>query len=151
MFSRKKIFTIFFAVCLSLCVNTALANRGDENAPAWLMQAASQKNFNYEKDVPAVVLHNEQTAVLNSDGVLTVTTNYAVRLLTRDGKYFADASAVYLQSSSKVREMRAWLIRPNGATKFYGKDQVVDRITDPDDIYNEYRAKTVDASDDADI
>lgn len=151
MFSRKKIFTIFLAVCLSLCVNTALANRGDENAPAWLMQAASQKNFNYEKDVPAVVLHNEQTAVLNSDGVLTITTNYAVRLLTRDGKYFADASAVYLQSSSKVREMRAWLIRPNGATKFYGKDQVVDRITDPDDIYNEYRAKTVDASDDADI
>jgi hypothetical protein len=151
MIRNKKFLSIVFVVCLCLWANNVSAKSGDETAPAWLKQASSQKNFNYEKDVPAVVLHNEQTAVLSSDGVLTVTTNHAVRLLTRDGKYFADAAAVYLQSASKVREMRAWLIRPDGTTKFYGKDQIIDRILDPDDIYNEYRAKTVDASDDADI
>lgn len=147
---HKKNFSLVFLVCLSFWATTAMAKSG-EILPPWLAQASAQKNFSYDKDVPAVVLHNEQTSTLGSDGVLTVTTNYAVRLLNRDGKYFADAAALYLQSSSKVREMRGWLIRPDGTTKFYGKDQIVDRIADPDDIYNEYRVKTVDAADDADV
>jgi hypothetical protein len=147
---HKKYFSLVFVVCLSLWATSALA-KGGETLPPWLAQASAQKNFSYDKDVPAVVLHNEQTSSLSSDGVLTTTTNHAVRLLTRNGKYYADAAAVYLQSSSKVREMRAWLIRPDGTVKFYGKDQIVDRIADPDDIYNEYRVKTVEAADDADV
>jgi hypothetical protein len=42
------------------------------------------------------------------------------------------------------------LIRPNGVVKKYGKDQTADRITDANDIYDEYRLREIDASQDAD-
>ena len=47
--------------------------------------------------------------------------------------------------------MTAWLIRPNGFVKKYDKNETVDRISEPNDIYDEYRVKIIDASDDADI
>jgi hypothetical protein len=122
-----------------------------ENVPNWLQQASKAVPPTYEKDVPAVVLHNEQTVNVNADGMMTVTTFHAVRLLTRGGKNYADAYAPYLQSSSKVREIKAWLIRTDGTSKFYGKDETMDRISDPDDIYDESRIKTIDASNEADI
>ena len=146
----RKIFLLAL-VAVSLSLQTKAFAAGDEPIPSWMQQAATRPNPSYEKDVPAVVLHSEQTSVLNADGTLTVTTNYAVRLLTREGKYFADAAEVYLQNASKVRELKAWLIRPDRSVKFYGKDRIVDRVTDPDDIYDEQRAKTIDASGEAEI
>ncbi len=122
-----------------------------ENVPSWLQQSAKAVSPTYEKDVPAVVLHNEQTVNVNPDGVMTVTTFHAVRLLTRGGKNYADAYAPYLQSSSKVREIKAWLLRADGTFKFYGKDETLDQVSDPDDIYDEYRVKTIDGSKDADV
>ncbi len=47
--------------------------------------------------------------------------------------------------------MKAWLIRPNGTVKKYGKDETADRIVDPNDIYNEYRVMEIDASNDAEV
>jgi hypothetical protein len=122
-----------------------------ESVPAWLQQASKAVPPAYEKDVPAVVLHNEQSVSVNPDGMMSVTTYHAVKLLTRGGKNYADAYAFYMQSSSKVREIKAWLIRPDGTSKFYGKDETLDRISDPDDIYDEGRVKNIDASNDADI
>jgi hypothetical protein len=119
---------------------------GDDPPPAWLQQAGNTPAPAYDKDVPAVVLYNEQIVTVGTDGVLTTTTNYAVRLLNRDGKYFADAVAFYLKNSSKVRDIRAWLLRPGAPAKFYGKDATTDRISDPDDIYDEGRVKVIDAS-----
>lgn len=150
---HRAIFSILILVTAFLYTNfAALANvTVDESAPAWLQQAAKITTPEFKKDVPAVVLRNEQSVNLSSDGMLTITTNYAVKLLTREGKYWADADALYLKSSSKVRSIKAWLIRQNGTVKYYGKDETLDRISDPDDIYDEYRVKNIDASDDADI
>src|SRR6266498_4612926 len=121
-----------------------------EEAPQWLLQAAAIKVPTYEKDVNAVVLRNDQAVVVNEDGRLTTTTTYAIRILTHEGRGYAQAFEVYLTKSGKVRELNAWLIGPNGFVKKYGKDQTADRISDPNDIYDEYRLKHVDASDDAD-
>jgi hypothetical protein len=122
-----------------------------EEAPQWLQQAAAIKVPTYEKEVPAVVLRNDQDILVSDDGRLTINTTYAVRILTRDGRGFADAIEMYLTKSSKINEMHAWLIRPNGFVKKYGKDETADRIFDPNDIYDEYRVKEIDASNDADI
>jgi hypothetical protein len=46
--------------------------------------------------------------------------------------------------------MNAWLIRPNGFVRKFGKDETIDRIADPNDIYNEYRVRTIDATEIAD-
>lgn len=129
---------------------TTLATPADE-APAWLQQAASIKVPVYDKEVPAVVLRNDEDVVVGSDGRVTTTTTYAVRILTRDGREYAQAIEHYLTNSSKVNEMHAWLIRPNGVVKKYGKDETLDIIADPNDIYNEYRRKHIYAVDDADV
>lgn len=122
---------------------------GDE-APSWLQQAARISVPTYDKDVPAVVLYKEQEVTLSSDGRITTVTTFAVRIITREGRAFAEAGEVYLTKSGRIREFNAWLIRPNGFVKKYGKDQTVDHISDPNDVYDEYRVKVIDATDDAD-
>ncbi len=138
---------IFICCLLGLLVVPTFA--GDE-APAWLKQLTTVTTPTYEKDVPAVVLLDEQITTLDNDGKLTITENYAVKILLREGKEVATATAVYLTSSSKVKEIKGWLIRPDGTVKKYDKDNVLDLISDPDDVYNETRFKLIDASDDAD-
>src|ERR1043166_7827869 len=135
---------------LMLTTVTALGAPADE-APAWLQTAASIKVPVYDKEVPAVVLRNDQEVVVGSDGRVTTTTTYAVRILTRDGRGYPLASESYLTNSSKVNELHAWLIRPNGVVKKYGKDETLDVIANANDIYNEYRKKVIFAGDDADI
>jgi hypothetical protein len=128
---------------------TAIASPA-EQAPAWLQQAAGIAVPSYDKDTPAVVLRKEQSVTVGNDGRLTTVTTFAVRVLTREGRVYAQAIEPYLTQTGKVREINAWLIRPNGFVKKYGKDQTVDAIADPNDIYNEYRIKLINASDDAD-
>ena len=132
-----------------LAIVPAVAAAGDE-APSWLKEAATVQVPTYDKDVPAVVLRREQTTTVGNDGKITTTTMFAVRILTREGRQFARAVEMYLTKTGKVREMTAWLIRPNGFVKKFGKDQTADVISDPNDIYDEYRVKMIDATDDVD-
>ena len=127
---------------------TALA--GDD-PPQWLKVSAGQTIPAYEKDVPAVFLLSEQRVSLGSDGKLVTVENQAVKVLTRSGRDMAIARVFYLVSSGKVRDIQAWLIRPDGTIKNYDKKTVVDVIADSDDVYNEGRVKLIDGSDDADI
>lgn len=142
------LYRIIFALAFVLLgFSNALA--GDD-APAWLRQAASTSVPAYEKDVPAVVLHDEQQVTLGPDGKLVSVENFAVKMLNREGRAFAVARAFYLVSSGKVREIEGWLIRPDGTTKNYDKKTILDVIADPDDVYNEGRIKVIDASGDVD-
>ena len=136
-----------FAVLL-LAISAAAA--GDE-APAWLQQAAKVQAPTYNKDVPAVVLHKEHQVTVGEDGRVTTVTTAAVRVLVREGRGYAVAREFYDSDGGKVSEIRAWMIRPSGEVKKYGKDDVVDAIENPDDIYNESRFKVIDGSDDADV
>jgi Domain of Unknown Function with PDB structure (DUF3857) len=137
--------SIFFALVIS--VSTAFAG---PDIPDWLRQDAGISAQAYEKTVPAVVLRNNQSVEYSADGKMIVTTTYAVRILLREGKEYAEAGAVYLVGFGNVKEINAWMIQPNAANKKYDKDYVVDRVIDFDDIYNEYRVKLINASRDAD-
>jgi len=142
----RLIYSSFFIVLL---FTSAFANAGD-SIPNWLRQAASTNPPTYARDVPAVVLYNEQQVTLGSDGKLTTTENYAVKILVREGKPVAVATAFYLSSFSKVRDMNGWLIRPDGSSKEYGKKDILDVIADQDDVYNEGRLKVIDATGEVD-
>jgi len=122
-----------------------------DGIPQWLSQASAGAVPAYEKDVPAVVLLNEQIVSLENDGKLVTTENFAIRVLTRDGRRFAIARAFYLASAGKVRSIDAWLIRSDKTTKEYTKQQVLDVIADDEDVYNEGRVKIIDATDDVDV
>lgn len=136
---------------LALLLMSAPAALAVEDAlPSWLQQAAAANTPSYNKDVPAVVLYSEQVVTIAPDGRITTTKNYAVRILNREGREYANAVQSYLTGSSKVRDMRAWLIRGSGDVKKYGKENTLDQISDPNDIYNEYRVRIIAAERDAD-
>jgi hypothetical protein len=140
----------FFCLALLLLLAPAVVRAAGDDLPAWLQQAATVSAPTYEKDVPAVVLQREQHVSVNEDGRITTVTTYAIRILVREGRSFAYAREYYEKDAGKVREIKAWLIRPSGPVKKYGKDDVIDAVENPDDIYNESRVKLIDASKDAD-
>jgi hypothetical protein len=122
-----------------------------DDAPAWARQAAGMQPPAYDKKVPAVVLLKDTRVTLDGDNKLTTTENYAVKILSREGRDEAVAIGFYLVSSGKIRDMNAWLIRPDGSVKEYDKKLIIDQISDPDDVYNEGRIKIIDASRDVDV
>jgi len=140
----RLIFSTFLTVLL--CAS-AFADGG---APTWLKQAAAVRPPSYAKDVPGVVLHDSQEVTIDTEGRLVTTENHAVKILTREGRGLARAYAFYLMSFNKVRDIDGWVIRPDGSVKQFDKKMIFDRISDPDDIYDEGRLKIIDASDDVD-
>jgi hypothetical protein len=147
MLYRLTVFTLLLAAALLAPSASARAAVGDD-APAWLRQAAGATAPTYDKRVKAVVLLKDVSAVVSTDGRIVTTTNYAVRILAREGRDEARASEAYLTESGKVRELKAWLIRPTGEVKSYGKDETLDLALNPDDVYNEYRLRVISAADD---
>lgn len=145
---KKKYFIALLIVALGSVASYATPPGDDP--PLWMTQARSQSIPTYERDVPGVVLHDEQQTTLSSNGTLVTVENFAVKILTREGLGLAEARAYYLVSSGKIREMNGWIIRPDGTSKSYDKKSVVDLISDPDDVYNEGRYKKIDASNDVD-
>lgn len=141
----RLIYTAFLTILIS---TSAFA---DGTAPAWLKQAAAVQPPAYDKKVSGVVLLDSEEVTLNSESKLVTTRNYAVKVLTREGRDLAIASTFYLMDFSKVSEINAWLIRSDGSVKEYEKKDVLDLISDQDDVYNEGRIKIIDASDDADV
>jgi hypothetical protein len=141
---KRLLVSVFLAACLQ-AVATA---KGDE-APAWLRQAASITVPTYGKDVHAVTLHDESRKTLEEDGRTTTVTYYAVRILTREGRGNAEAHEYYNNGSGNVKEMRAWLIRPSGEVRAYGKKEIIDRARVDNDVYNEAREKIISAEDEA--
>ena len=146
IFSHSK----FLLSVLFLLISATFVCAAGDDVPAWFTQLRTTPLPTYEKNVKAVVLQRDRAVTVASDGKISTTTTYAVRILAREGRKEAMVVEPYLVSSSKVRDIKGWLIRADGSTKSYGKDQVIDAISDPDDVYNEYRIKVIDASDEAD-
>jgi transglutaminase-like putative cysteine protease len=144
----RHVFFLIAASLFALLAACANAYAGDD-APGWLRQVASANTSSYGKEVPAVVLWDESRVTVDEDGKVTTTDFYAVRVLTREGRGEAVAKRIYNTDSGKVREMRAWMIRPAGEVKKYGKDQVIDVAIADNDVYNEARAKLIMAREDA--
>jgi hypothetical protein len=155
MLYRMKRFALL-TLAAAMLAQAAPARRAAaayEDVPAWLKQAAAAATAPaYERDVPGVVLNDESVVTVGEDGRVTTVTTFAFRILTRAGFERAQAEAAYdTDNGGKVSEMRAWLIRPSGAVKKYGKDETLDRISDSDNLYDESRVKVIDATRDAEV
>jgi transglutaminase-like putative cysteine protease len=143
-----KVWLISILALLMLAA-PASAAPGDE-APPWVQQAVSIKVPTYDKDVSAVVLVDEATTAIASDGRTSKVYNYAVRILRREGRDYAVGRVGYIPDVGKVKEFRAWLIRPGAEAKRYGKDDTIDVAGDLNDVYNEYRVRSISGAQDAD-
>ena len=133
---------LMFAVPVSAAVS--------DETPPWVQKAVAIQVPTYDKEVPAVVLVDESTTSIGPDGKITEVYNFAVRILRREGRDYCEGNVGYIPDISRVKEFRAWLIRPGGDTKRYGKDETLDATGDLNDVYNEYRVKKISATSDAD-
>jgi hypothetical protein len=120
-----------------------------DEAPSWLTTATGAPLRGYGKKVPAVVLLDEARVTVQPDGRLLQAQRYAVRVLQKEGREYAVASAVYVVDGGQVRSMQAWLIRGDGTVKRYGGGDVVDVALADNDVYNEVRRKQISAGGDA--
>ena len=145
-----RVWLIALVGLLFFAMPAKAAAAGDE-APVWVQQAATIKVPNYEKDVSAVVLVDESVTTVDSEGRINEVYNYAVRILQREGREYAVARVGYIPDFSKVKDLRAWLVRPGSETKRYGKDDTADIAGDLNDVYNEYRVKSILGTSDANV
>jgi hypothetical protein len=136
----------FAGICLLglLSAGTALARPGD-GAPPWLTEAAKINPATYDKKVTTVVLVDDGTMTVSDDGTVTSTYTYAVRILSREGRNSAVALTGYTTDRDKVKDFRAWLIKPSGQVKSYGKNETMD-ASETDDVYDESRSKRISAT-----
>jgi transglutaminase-like putative cysteine protease len=140
-----------FGVCvLSLLATLNVCGSPGDETPVWLQQAAAIKLPSYDRDVPAVVLVDDSTTTIDADGRVNEVYNFAVRILRREGRDYAVGQVGYIPDIGKVKDLRAWLVRENGETKRYGKDDVVDLAGALNDVYNEYRVRKISATAEAD-
>src|SRR5437588_8205154 len=139
------------AALFLLAPRARAAAAASDDVPAWLRQAAAAGAPVYDKKVPAVVLYNECSVTVSDEGRVTTTTNYAVRVLTHEGRDAAFARALYYTGSGKVRDFKAWLLRSTGNVKKYGKDETLDIALNADDVYDEARLRVISARDDVDV
>lgn len=135
---------------LAITLLSATSAFAGEPAPPWLQQAAAMNLPTYDKSVDAVVLVDDGTVTVSEDGRVIKTHTYAIRILRREGRAYAYSRVGYMPETGKVKEMNAWLISSNGSVKKYGKDDTVDLAASPNDVYNEYRLRTIVARNDAD-
>ena len=140
---------LFSILAVFLFAVSASAAVGDDT-PAWVQQAVALKVPAYEKDVPAVVLVDESTTTIGSDGRINEVYNHAIRILRREGREWATGEVGYIPDIGKVKEFRAWLIMPGKETRRFGKDDALDIAGDLNDVYNEYRVRKISATDQAD-
>ncbi|MBA2340557.1 MAG: DUF3857 domain-containing transglutaminase family protein [Pyrinomonadaceae bacterium] len=140
----------YFALLLACFCTSAAAAGGDDAPPAWLRQAAVTSAPAYDREVPGVVLYDEERISIGADGRIMRTVQYAVRILNRNGRNAARAIEHYETDSSKVREMRAWLIRSTGEIKRFGKDETSDVAVGGNDLYVESRARMISGVDQSD-
>ncbi len=139
------------AALFFVCFLFAGVARADDPPPQWLQEAARLSVPKYEvRDVPAVVLRNEESVSVSTDGTVTRTLRFAVRILIREGRDEAIARLSYQTDGEKVRDMNAWLIRSSGPSKSYGKKEIADVALAENDVYNEARIKVIRADNDAD-
>src|SRR6266478_10014100 len=152
LLQRLMLGASYLIVIAILLAVTGVNARAGDDVPAWLRQAAASNTASgYEKIVPAVVLLSERDIRVEEDGKVTTTERLAVKILTNEGRSAAIGSVEYVTDTGKVRDMRAWVLRPSGAVKKFSKDEVLDLAAAPNDVFNEVRFRVVSGRDEVEV
>jgi transglutaminase-like putative cysteine protease len=114
-----------------------------ERVPDWLRTVAATATAQPAGD--ATVLLDEIAVTVAPDGRLAIERRYAARIHTLDGKSAAGVRAIYLTDSDRIRQVRGWLLA-GGRTTELGDADIVDVAADADDVYNDVRVRSLDAS-----
>jgi uncharacterized protein YxeA len=148
---KKELQIRLMMLLLLLTFVVAVKAAPGDDSPVWLQQASAVKVPTYDKTVSAVVLYEDQTTTVDADGKSTKIYNFAVRVLQREGRDYAIGGVGYIPNVGKVKDFRGWLVSPSGETKRFGKDDILDAAADLNDVYDEFRVKTISATSNAEV
>jgi hypothetical protein len=136
-------------ICLLGCMLFGVLSLKAEEAPLWLREAAKTDAPIFNKMARYSVLYDESQIEVDESGRIKRTDLYAIKVLLKEGKDRAVANGFYATDTSKIREINAWLIKPNGDVKKFDKDNILDQSVNNSDVYNESRVKLISGSDEA--
>jgi hypothetical protein len=125
---------------LSFCVALHGAN---DDAPGWLKELSTFAVPPQSAKVSAYVLLDEESVTVEPTGRKISVKRRAVKILNAEGRKYGQAVQSFLVGSSKVRDLRAWVISPSGQMKFYGKDKTIERGVVTDDLYSDLRLRII--------
>jgi hypothetical protein len=120
-----------------------------DDAPAWLKEASKSTVPVPDRVARYAVLSDETRIEVDESGGIKKSEIRAIRVIQPEGRNMARAQAYYESDISKVLELRAWFIRPNGEIKKLDKNNVIDEALVGNDVYNEARVKVLSASGEA--
>ena len=135
---------VFVPLCPLLLLFSGLTVTAAAAPPEWVRQAAATP----AGGSAATVVLDDIRVTYDADGRVRTTRRFAVRITDRAARDMAVLRELYLTDSGKVREMRAWIVRTAGDTRDLGNREVVDVALVNNDVYNEVRARVIDASND---
>lgn len=113
-------------------------------APDWVKEMSTRTLPAYPAEVQATRLLDEQHITVASDGSTFTQYRESVRILAPEGNDRAQAFIPYYRKVTKIRDMKAWLIGPDGSVKPYGKDYITDLALKEDYVlYADVRGKAI--------
>jgi len=118
--------------------------------PDWLKEVASRQVPEYESDVEAVVLFDEETVAVDSAGKTTVSRRGAIRVLHRSGAKRAAERIVYTTDTDRVRKLEGWILYPSGGNKALEKKDIIEGSLSNNNFYDEARVQVLTANGQAD-
>ncbi|MBL8115086.1 MAG: DUF3857 domain-containing transglutaminase family protein, partial [Acidobacteria bacterium] len=135
----------FRAALVTLVLGTLLAADAAYGAdvPGWLREAAGAAASPPRKGVVAEVLLAERTVTYDPSGRSTATERRVVRVLDRAGREEARAVVPYLTDTTKISDLKGWILQPGGEVRELGKKETVDVAAAANDVYNEARVRAL--------
>ncbi len=125
-----------FASGVALCLLLAPAAWAGE-LPRWLVEAAAVADPVHSPETDAVVLLNEQTVKVNSDGTVVSTGRIAARILRQNGVVSVGRLLLQNTYNSRVRAMTGWNVLGGRETVVVTKKDAVETGLAPDTLYSD--------------
>ena len=129
--------------CLGPLLLACLALHAADEAPGWLKELTTVSVPPQSAKVSAYVLWDEEALTVEPTGRKVIVRRQAVRILNAEGRKYGQATEHFMAGSSKVRDLRAWVISASGQTKLYGKDKAIERGVVTDDLYSDARVRQI--------
>jgi len=94
--------------------------------PKWAKVAIeSAADAQHHPDASVLIVHKSAQSKVSKGGTIRTLSRYVVKILREDGLGYGRLHE-YISPTRKVREVRGWILRPDGSEKRLGKDQIVE-------------------------
>ena len=114
-----------------------------DSAPDWLRAAAQDKLPEYPKETVAVVLLDEEEAIVKDNGDVETHVRRAFRILRPEGAERYRAAGVLFSNEMKVSFFKAWTITASGAELAVKEKEAQDRSVTRYELFSDLREKVL--------